>query len=474
MSYSSWQAGYQKLWDTMQIKPSALTEVDRIAKAIARNAARYQVIEKATGVPWYVIAVIHNLEGSMDFGTHLHNGNSLRARTFDVPKGRPLKGNPPYKWEDSAIDAVLMKVNEQKAWKNPPGWSITELLYKMEVYNGTGYRPKSVNINTPYLWAGSQHYTRGKYYTDGKYSPTVVSAQMGVAVVIRRMMDTGLIDGKSAPGSSPIPVAGNYGNGCIDAGSAGARTISSINPQSQAEALQYLLGIDARSKSETHEFNATVNMVSVPEVLDLDIQKTFQVSGVGADFDGEYTCDEVIYTIGKVARVEVIGYKGDPNAPTSQIFVNDPSGTKPETPGAIAPSVANGDIGQRIAEAAQKNFGQSSRSGPGGGNIACAWVLNKFVFPTAGIKPIGVNQDLVSSVEAALKSGRGQLVSPRSACKPGDIAVMGDRHIGICMDNGGNVVLSNSNSKASFTWKWSIVQYEGYYKTEIRMYRVLN
>jgi lysozyme family protein len=41
------------------------------------------------GIPWYVVAVIHNMEAGQNLRTHLHNGDSLTARTVHVPAGRP-------------------------------------------------------------------------------------------------------------------------------------------------------------------------------------------------------------------------------------------------------------------------------------------------------------------------------------------------------------------------------------------------
>jgi lysozyme family protein len=39
-------------------------------------------------VPWYVIAVIHNMECGLDFTEHLHNGDPLACRTINDPPKR--------------------------------------------------------------------------------------------------------------------------------------------------------------------------------------------------------------------------------------------------------------------------------------------------------------------------------------------------------------------------------------------------
>lgn len=133
-------------------------------------------------MPWYVIAVIHYRESSNSFNRHLHNGDSLKARTIRVPVGRPIKGNPPFKWEDSAIDALTMqKLNKVT------DWSIENVLILLEKYNGLGYKKKGVP--SPYLWSWSDKYTSGKYVADGKYDPNVIDAQCGTAILLKYLIE---------------------------------------------------------------------------------------------------------------------------------------------------------------------------------------------------------------------------------------------------------------------------------------------
>ena len=86
------------------VKPGKLTTVNGIRDKIVAKRDRYEVIEKLTRVPWYVVAVIHNMEASLKFYGHLHYGDPLTAKTVQVPKGRP--GKPPFTWEASALDAL--------------------------------------------------------------------------------------------------------------------------------------------------------------------------------------------------------------------------------------------------------------------------------------------------------------------------------------------------------------------------------
>jgi len=67
--------------------------------------------------------------------------------------------------------------------------ALARTLYRMEAYNGFGSRRKG--INTPYLWAFSNHYTKGKYVADGKWNPDYVSTQCGGAVMLKALITGG-------------------------------------------------------------------------------------------------------------------------------------------------------------------------------------------------------------------------------------------------------------------------------------------
>lgn len=174
--------GYQHLWDTMVPRGWFATEALRLAKIVRDNRVKYEEITRRTGVPWQLIAVVHNLECSLSFEKHLHNGDPLTARTVQVPKGRPLKGSPPFTFEESAVDAL--QVDGLTTWRD---WSVPGMLYKLEGFNGFGYRGRG--INTPYLWSGCQHYSRGKYVKDGVFDEDAVSKQLGAALLLKALMD---------------------------------------------------------------------------------------------------------------------------------------------------------------------------------------------------------------------------------------------------------------------------------------------
>jgi lysozyme family protein len=194
---------YEQLFESCAIRPGRLKEVDATADRLVENRTRYEQVAAACGVPWPVVAVIHNMEASLKFTCHLHNGDPLTARTIQVPKGRPL-GQPPFTWEASAEDALGMH-----ALNGDTEWTVAGTLFVLEGYNGWGYRRFHPDVLTPYLWSGSEHYTSGKYVADGTFSQTAVSRQTGAAVLLRRLAERGTIEFEDEPrpeGGEPLLV----------------------------------------------------------------------------------------------------------------------------------------------------------------------------------------------------------------------------------------------------------------------------
>jgi lysozyme family protein len=171
---------FQQLFNTCLIKN--FPAVDACVNKIVGSKSRYQAVSARVGAPWYFIGILHNMECSGRFDQHLHNGDPLTARTIRVPAGFPKTGKPPFTWEASAEDALRLKKLE--TWTD---WSIPAMLFKMEQFNGFGYRVKG--INSPYLWSFSNHYTKGKFTRDGFFDPNAISKQIGAAVLLRRMSE---------------------------------------------------------------------------------------------------------------------------------------------------------------------------------------------------------------------------------------------------------------------------------------------
>jgi lysozyme family protein len=180
------RAEYQRLFDTCNVRAEKSAEIEGYVNKAIANKTRYVEVSTATSVPWQLIAAIHLLEAGQRFDGHLHNGDPLTARTRQVPAGRPLTGQPPFTWKASAIDALTMK-----QWDRWTDWSVPGTLFKLEGYNGAGYRLYHPHVLSPYLWSYSQHYVRGKYRADGVWDDNLVSKQCGAAVFLRRLAERG-------------------------------------------------------------------------------------------------------------------------------------------------------------------------------------------------------------------------------------------------------------------------------------------
>lgn len=169
-------------WKRASVPNQHAPKVDAIVARVLAHRGRYEAVSRDTGVPWFVIAGLHNMEASGSFTKHLHEGSPLAGRTRWVPKGRPVSGKPPFTWEFSAADALRYDRMSEVNWR-----SLDSALYACERYNGTGYLKYHPDVPTPYLWSHTSIYTRGKYIADGKWSSTAISAQTGVAAIWKRL-----------------------------------------------------------------------------------------------------------------------------------------------------------------------------------------------------------------------------------------------------------------------------------------------
>lgn len=178
-TYQTTQAGYASLWASIAIRN--VTGADKFARKIIAGEKQYREVEAATGVPWYFIGLLHMRESSCSFGGVLHNGERIIGtgrKTTLVPKGR----GPFSTWAEAAIDALKLKgLHKIKIWP------IAQLAFEAERFNGLGYVRHG--INSPYLWAGSNHQQPGKFVRDGVFSRTAVDTQLGVMTVLKRMCE---------------------------------------------------------------------------------------------------------------------------------------------------------------------------------------------------------------------------------------------------------------------------------------------
>ena len=177
-----YQEQYEQLFRDCQIvDPGKQQEVDAAIAAMQAHQARYAALADQVGVPWYFVAVVHQREASGNFSQSVRDGHRLPAGLS---------------WED---DAKAVMQEQCGGWHD---WSLPGLLYRLEAYNGFGYR--QYQINSPYLWSFSTCYTRGKFVEDHRFAADQVDKQPGTAVILHRLVAQGLI---TIPGATLSPAA---------------------------------------------------------------------------------------------------------------------------------------------------------------------------------------------------------------------------------------------------------------------------
>lgn len=115
--------------------------------------------------PWMLLALIHEMECGGDFTKTIKNGSPLPPDVF------------------FAQDAINLLRAHGAGYARD--WSLVPFLYWLEKWNGLGYIMYHPNVNTPYLWAASNLYVKGKYVQDGAFITDAVSQQIGAAVLLK-------------------------------------------------------------------------------------------------------------------------------------------------------------------------------------------------------------------------------------------------------------------------------------------------
>lgn len=178
---SSYQRIEADRYAAAQVCPEKRHAVQAIAAGAKRNRPRYEAVERATGVPWLVIAGLHMREADFDFRTNLAQGDSLMAFSRHVPRNRPQVGHrPPFTWEEAALDALRFDGLDRANW-NGTG----NTIYNVIKFNGLGYYSRG--IPSPYAYSWTTAYQSGKFVADGVYSPTAIDKQCGVVPLLKSL-----------------------------------------------------------------------------------------------------------------------------------------------------------------------------------------------------------------------------------------------------------------------------------------------
>lgn len=269
MKFDDLKDDYESLWSRMELKPSMSKGVDYGAAKVLAGRARYEAVSEKTGVPWFMIGLMHLMESGCDFSKHLHNGDPLTARTINVPKGRP-KTKGPWTWEESAVDAIVFDKLDKVS-----DWSLPRVAYCMESFNGWGYRKYHPEVANPYLWSGCTHYARGKYVEDPPGSKTrwvadLESKQVGSMPVLRKLCtmvpEIGFVSSPAPKPEPPVPITPDTfrkaSPGPVSDASQRSMTIFSALIAAGGSIVQYLDGAVA------------VGMESVAEITKMESLKT--------------------------------------------------------------------------------------------------------------------------------------------------------------------------------------------------------
>jgi lysozyme family protein len=203
-------AANERRWAAMHFNTSRIPAFASVSQRLVAptHKIRYQAIAKTTGVPWFVIAVIHERESGQNFSTQLAQGDPLGSVSVHKPAGQGPYFNHPNDppLQDAFYRAAIVALHDTGAtkWADwSPGGSLTFL----ETYNGLGYA--NMGLASPYIWGGTSEQVAGKYISDGNFSASTWDTQLGCAGMLRYMqgLDPSIVfvNDTHAPEPTPIP-----------------------------------------------------------------------------------------------------------------------------------------------------------------------------------------------------------------------------------------------------------------------------
>lgn len=212
INLSELSAQHNRRWAIAKMNPDKVGLFAQVARRLAAPAAKkqYQEIEKDTGVPWFVIAVIHERESSQRWDRSIAQGDPWNKPSVHVPTGR----GPFASFRAAAYDALVNCAPRAARWTD---WSIGGALCLLEQYNGLGYAngpysrlPDGSKVHyppmpSPYVWGGTNIQAKGKYVRDGVFDINTMDGQLGVAGLLMAMqlIDNSILFGK-ADATAPV------------------------------------------------------------------------------------------------------------------------------------------------------------------------------------------------------------------------------------------------------------------------------
>lgn len=163
-----------------RLSPTQQADMTRFQQNYQANRGRYEEVARRTNMPPEMIAALHWRESNGNFNTYLHQGDRLGRPAVNQPRNIPVFHN----WEDGAAHALGQKRATQEALGiTRTTTDPAKLAAYAETYNGLGYHGRGVP--SPYVYAGTDQYQRGKYTSDGRYNARHVDQQLGVIPMLR-------------------------------------------------------------------------------------------------------------------------------------------------------------------------------------------------------------------------------------------------------------------------------------------------
>jgi lysozyme family protein len=217
MNIASLIARNQARWDAMVLDPARLPGLRRDAARCVALKPLFLAIEAATKVPWWAAVTWFLRESDLDLTKQFAQGDPLDSVSVNVPRGQgPYRDHPDDKvvaidgeavrlgaFYRSALVGLVDDAPNAAKWTD---WSEGGYCTITIEFNGEGYENRGKA--SPYAFAGTNQYTRGKYVGDGRYDPNVVDTQPGCAAVLKCMIEIDPTIRFGAPAlPAPTPVA---------------------------------------------------------------------------------------------------------------------------------------------------------------------------------------------------------------------------------------------------------------------------
>jgi lysozyme family protein len=162
-----------------RLDPAQTRDMAAFRQNYEANRARYEDVGRRTNTPPELVAALHWRESTGDFGTYLHQGDPLGRPPRNVPRDIPTF----HDWESAAVHAMQrFDGTRQTLGVDGTTTDLARLSAFAEMYNGLGYRARGAP--SPYVYAGTDRYDRGKFVADHRYDPQHVDRQLGVAAMI--------------------------------------------------------------------------------------------------------------------------------------------------------------------------------------------------------------------------------------------------------------------------------------------------